>query len=114
MRQRQIAALFDEQLAVRILRIDQVLADEVGSLPVGENLPVEAEHGDVEIAVVELAALPAELGVGLGLALLLATLGANAPTRAPIARALGIRRVIANSSLIAEVGRIERRCPARP
>ena len=48
-----------------------LVADEVGPLSMGKDPAIQAEHGNVKIAVVELAALMAEFGIGRGVPLFL-------------------------------------------
>src|SRR5215475_12459778 len=60
---RKLDPLFDEQLAIRILCVDQARADEVVPLAVGEDLAVETEDSDVKIPIVETTALGCELCV---------------------------------------------------
>src|SRR6478609_3513686 len=57
---RQLESLSHEQLAVRVLEVNYDFSDQVFSLAVGENLAIEIENGDVEIAIVEATALVGE------------------------------------------------------
>ena len=65
LRARKLDPLFHEHFAVNILEFDQDLPDEILPLPVGEDLPVEIEDGNIEIAIMKATGLRAEFGVGL-------------------------------------------------
>src|SRR5688572_21329068 len=62
---RHLDALLDVQLAVDVLRLAHVLADELLVRTVREHLAVELIDDDVEVAIDEAALLIADLGVSL-------------------------------------------------
>src|SRR6266478_4401323 len=62
---RQLNPLFDEQLAVDVLQLDQVAPDLLLVEAVREYGPVQAVHDQVQVAVDELTLLVGDLGVPL-------------------------------------------------
>jgi hypothetical protein len=63
--------LLDVELAIDVLGVDQVLADEFFVGAVREHFAVELIDHDVEVAIVELAGLVGDLGIRLFGALVL-------------------------------------------